>query len=179
MSLTSGALEQKIGDVDRDAKEAHDRNHERFDELKARVDIIDAIVKEHTSRLPDIDRRLTEQGSRLTGQDRRHVSDHKEQLDRKIEATQVRFTAQQMIAVAIFCVSLYAGAITGPWLLNAGLRTDVATILQEQKSQQQIVSSIQVQQAQDIKDLKADEKLHTIQINNLRDRKSTRLNSSH
>lgn len=164
MPLTAEALDQKIEDTARDALGGHERNHERFNELKTRVDILESQVKEHGLRILEQDRRVTDQGSRISGQDRRRVSDQQEQRDRKIEATQVRFTTQQVVMIVATC----AGLITGPWLINWGLRADVATILQEQASQQRAVTHIQEQQAKDIDDLKKDSKLYGIQINNLR-----------
>ena len=165
MPLSPGALEQKIDDVGRDAREAHDRNHERFDELKARVDVLQATVEEHGKRILENDRRITDQGSRITQTDRRRSSDLQEHRDRKIEITQVRFTSQQLVIATGLCISV----VTGPWLFNWGLRSDVQNILTVQTAQKEIVSRIQEQQTNDIKDLKADGKLHTIQIQNLRE----------
>lgn len=164
MPLSEGALDQKIDDVARADREGHSRNHERFDDLNDRLKLVESLLKSHDGRITDHDRRIADQGGRISGQERRRVSDQQEQKDRKIEATQVRFTTQQVVMIVVTC----AGLITGPWLINWGLRADVATILQEQASQQKAVTRIQEQQAKDIDDLKKDSKLYGIQINNLR-----------
>lgn len=164
MPLSPGALEQKLEDVAKADRDGHVRNHERFDDLNDRLKLVESILAEHGKRILDHDRRVTDATSRITGQDRRRTADLIEQKDRKIEATQVRFTTQQVVMIAVAC----AGIITGPWLFNWGLRADVASILQEQVSQQKMVSRIQEQQTKDIDELKKDNKLYGIQINNLR-----------
>jgi hypothetical protein len=161
MALSSGALEQKIEDVARNAEEAHGRNHERFDELKKKVDILEATVGEHGARILDHDRRILEQVDRLANQDRRHNEERRAPM----EASQLRFSPQVVLWILMACGTLVAG----PWFMNQGLRNDVASILTTMKTQQEIADRADQQRARDIDDLKKNEALHGIQINNLRE----------
>ncbi len=138
MALSPGALEQKIDDVARDADEA--------------------TLSDHGARLTEHERRLNE------GVERRN-EDRREQVDRKIEATQIRFTPALMLWIVVACGS----AFSGQWFMNAGLRSDVSTILSQQIAQREIVGRIQEQQTKDIDDLKKNSRLYDIQIQNLKE----------
>jgi hypothetical protein len=159
--MSPGALEQKIDDVAREADEAHGRSHERYNELRVKIDAIETMLADHTTRLLNHDRCISEQGERLAGQDRRH----NEERRAPIEASQMRFSPPVVLWIVIGVVSV----VTGPWFMNQGLRNDVASILTTMKTQQEIADRADQQRARDIDDLKKNEALHGIQINNLRE----------
>ncbi len=161
MAMTPGALEQKIDDVARDADAAHGRNHERFSELQKKVEVMETTLSEHGARILDHDRRISEQVERLSNQDRRHTEERRAPM----EASQLRFSPQIVLWILIACGSLVAG----PWFMNQGLRNDVASILTSMKAQQELSDRADKQRAQDIDELKKNETLHGIQINNLRE----------